>query len=181
MRYAQIRKMDISNGERIGVSLFVQGCRFHCKGCFNIDTWDFNGGKEWTKEVENEFLNLIDRPYIKRISILGGEPLADENIDGILELLNKIDYPGKEIWIYTGYLFEDLKSKFEEAQYTPFTPNTDKWITRYEIISKCNVLVDGRFEEDKKDLTLKFRGSSNQRVINVQQSIKEGRVVLWTS
>ena len=164
MRYAQIRKMDISNGEGIGVSLFVQGCHFHCNGCFNIETWDFNGGKEWTKEVENEFLDLIDRPYIKRVSVLGGEPLADENVDDVLKLLIEIktNYPDKEIWLYTGYTIEDLTNKFVEYQYTPFAYDADKWLTRYEIISKCDVLVDGRFEEDKKDLSLKFRGSSNQ-------------------
>ena len=90
MRYAQIRNMDISNGEGIGVALFVQGCHFHCKDCFNQETWDFNGGKEWTNETEDEFVELIKRPYIKRVSILGGEPLADENLDGVLHLVQRI-------------------------------------------------------------------------------------------
>ena len=105
MRYASIRNMDISNGEFCGVSLFVQGCDIipHCKGCFNSDTWDFNGGKEWTNEVEEHFLNLIDRPYIRRISILGGEPLARKNIDDIYHLILKIKdrFPDKIIWLYT--------------------------------------------------------------------------------
>lgn len=105
IRYAQIRSLDLSNGEGIGVALFVQGCNFHCKNCFNPETWDFNGGKEWTQEVKNKFLELANRPYIKRISILGGEPLADENIDDVLDLVNKIRHslPKKTIWLYTGY------------------------------------------------------------------------------
>ena len=100
MRYAQIRNMDISNGENIGVSLFVQGCRFKCKNCFNKETWDFSGGKEWTKEIESKFFELIDRPYIKRISILGGEPLADENAEEVLNLIKEIKgrFPTKDIW-----------------------------------------------------------------------------------
>ena len=91
MRYASIRELDISNGEGVGVALFVQGCHFHCYNCFNSETWDFNGGKEWTPEVKEKFLELIDRPYIKRVSILGGEPLADENLDGVLDLVTEIN------------------------------------------------------------------------------------------
>ena len=171
--------MDISNGEGIGVSLFVQGCHFHCKGCCNTKTWDFNGGKEWTKEIENDFLDLINKPYVKRISVLGGEPLAYENIDDVLKLLIKIkaNYPNKKIWLYTGYKIEEIgfcramhdfvkgNRSFQEA-----LDNEEKNLIRQMIISQCDVLVDGQFEEDKKDLALKFRGSSNQRVIDVQLS-----------
>lgn len=106
MRYAQIRKMDISNGEGIGISLFVQGCHFHCKNCFNQETWDFKGGKEWTPAVEEGFIKLAGKPYIKRISILGGEPLADENVKAVYDLivhLREIYGDSKEIWLYTGY------------------------------------------------------------------------------
>ena len=107
MNYASIRELDISNGESVGVALFVQGCPFnpHCHNCFNPETWDFNGGKEWTKDVEKEFLNLIKRPYIKRISFLGGEPLAEQNLDDILNLVNEIrpSFPNKNIWLYSGY------------------------------------------------------------------------------
>ena len=105
MRYASIRSMDISNGEGVGVSLFVQGCDRHCFNCFNSETWDFNGGKEWTEETKNKFIKLIDRPYINRISILGGEPLAERNIDEVLSLIKeiRISYPEKYIWLYTGY------------------------------------------------------------------------------
>ena len=113
MRYAQVRSMDISNGEGIGVSLFVQGCPFnpHCYNCFNPDTWDFNGGKEWTQETEDKLIELANRPYIKRLSILGGEPLADENLDGVLHLVNRFRLlcPNKSIWIYSGFRWEECQ------------------------------------------------------------------------
>lgn len=110
MNYAQIRSMDISNGEGVGVALFVQGCHFHCKNCFNSDTWDFNSGKEWTSEIKNEFIKLANKPYIKRISILGGEPLAKENVDEVKKLVNEIRIllPEKTIWLYTGFKWEDI-------------------------------------------------------------------------
>lgn len=166
--------MDISNGEHIGVSLFVQGCRFRCKGCFNKETWDFNGGKEWTEEVENKFFELIDKPYIKRVSILGGEPLADENVLDIFNLIEEIKnkFPDKSIWMYTGYSLEDIiepkNCKLNEIH-----------LLRATIIRMCDVLVDGRYVDGLKDLTLKFRGSSNQRVINVQKTLKENKIVLY--
>ena len=183
IRYAQIRNMDVSNGESVGCALFVQGCSFHCKNCFNKDTWDFAGGKEWTDEIEGEFLKLIDRPYIKRISILGGEPLADENVSDVLRLVNKIRFlfPNKSIWLFTGYTWEDIiYSRMPKPPH-----HTGKefllWNQRNEIISMIDVLVDGRFEEDKKDLALAFRGSSNQRIINVKESLKQKEIVLWTN
>lgn len=183
MRYAQIRSLDVSNGEGCGVALFVQGCPFnpHCKNCFNPETWDFNGGKEWTEETKNKFLKLIDRPYIKRVSLLGGEPLAEQNLDDVLSLVKeiRISFPDKTIWLYTGYNFDLLKSKYNEYKYTPFAANTDEWLTRWEIISNVNVLVDGEYIDEQKDLTLKFRGSKNQRVIDIPESLKQGKVVLY--
>ena len=105
MRYSLIREMDVSNGWGVGISLFVQGCHFHCKGCFNQDTWDFNGGKEWTPEIEKKFIELANKEYIKRISFLGGEPLAKENVETVLWLIKtlKSNYPDKKIWLYTGH------------------------------------------------------------------------------
>lgn len=149
MRYAKIRKMDISNGEGIGVALFLQGCHFHCKGCFNTETWDFNGGKEWTLEIEDMFMELIDKPYIKRISILGGEPL-DQTVE-LTELLRKIKikYPNKTIWLYTGFKYEDIKD--------------------FEILKYIDVIVDGQYKEELKDLKLEFRGSSNQQIIKIKE------------
>jgi anaerobic ribonucleoside-triphosphate reductase activating protein len=173
--------MDISDGEGVGVSLFVQGCDRHCFNCFNSETWDFNGGKEWTEEIKNKFMKLIDRPYIRRISILGGEPLAEQNLDEVLSLIKeiRISFPEKSIWLYTGYNFDLLNSKYNEYKYTPFAASADEWLTRWEIISNINVLVDGEYIDEQKDLTLKWCGSSNQRVIDVKQSLKQGKVVLY--
>ena len=181
MRYAQIRSMDVSNGEGVGVSLFVQGCPFHCKNCFNSETWDFNGGKEWTEKTKNKFMELIDRPYIRRISILGGEPLVEQNLDEVLSLIKEIRilYPEKTIWLYTGYNFDLLKSQYDEYKYTPFAASADEWLTRWEIISNVDVFVDGEYIDEQKDLTLKFRGSKNQHVIDVKQSLSQKKMVLY--
>ena len=181
MRYSSIRNLDISNGEGVGVSLFVQGCPFHCKNCFNPETWDFNGGKEWTKETKNKFMELIDRPYIKRVSFLGGECLAEQNLDEALKLIKEIRifYPEKTIWLYTGYDFDLLKSRYNEYKYTPFAANADEWLTRWEIVSNVDVLIDGEYIDEQKDLTLKWRGSNNQHVIDVQKSLAQNKVVLY--
>lgn len=169
MRYAQIRSLDISNGENVGVALFVQGCHFHCKNCFNSETWDFNGGKEWTSEVKESFLELIDRPYIKRVSILGGEPLADENLDGVLDLVNEIhlSLPDKTIWLWTGFTCEYIFSNLEDMNN----------LKRQEIIRNCDVLVDGRYIDSQRDINLKWRGSKNQRVILVKESFRKGEII----
>ena len=181
MRYAQIRSMDISNGEGVGIALFVQGCDRHCFNCFNSETWNFNGGKEWTEEAKNKFMELIDRPYIRRISILGGEPLAEQNLDDVLSLVQqiRISFPEKTIWLYTGYNFDLLKSQYDEYKYTPFAANADEWLTRWEIISNIDVLVDGEYIDEQKDLALKFRGSKNQHVIDVKQSLSQKKMVLY--
>nr|DAV57612.1 MAG TPA: 4Fe-4S single cluster domain protein [Caudoviricetes sp.] len=181
MRYASIRSLDISNGEGVGVSLFVQGCDRHCFNCFNSETWNFNGGKEWTEEAKNKFMELIDRPYIRRISILGGEPLAEQNLDDVLSLVQqiRISFPEKTIWLYTGYNFDLLKSQYDEYKYTPFAANADEWLTRWEIISNIDVLVDGEYIDEQKDLALKFRGSKNQHVIDVKQSLSQKKMVLY--
>ena len=178
IRYASIRNLDISNGEGVGVALFVQGCHFHCYNCFNPNTWDFNGGKEWTKQKEKEFLELVNRPYIKRISLLGGEPLADENLDSMLKLVNKINvlFPEKAIWIYTGYTFEQIMNPIVTDD---FNPERDNLINkRKEIVKQCDVLVDSRYIDELRDITLKWRGSKNQRVIDVQKSLQTNSVVL---
>ena len=181
MRFASMRNLDISNGEGVGVSLFVQGCDRHCFNCFNSETWDFNGGKEWTEETKNKFIKLIDRPYINRISVLGGEPLAEQNLDEVLSLIKeiRISFPEKSIWLYTGYNFDLLNSKYNEYKYTPFAANADEWLTRWEIISNINVLVDGEYIDEQKDLTLKWRGSKNQRVIDAKQSRVQNKVILY--
>lgn len=178
MRYAQIRSMDISNGEGVGVSLFVQGCPFHCFNCFNSETWDFNGGKEWTEEIKDKFMKIIDRPYIKRVSFLGGECLAEQNLDGVLDLIKeiRISFPKKTIWLYTGY---ELSEIVKQEQYEKVSGIPNVWSKRWEIISNVDVLVDGEYIDEQKDLTLKWRGSKNQRVIDAKQSLAQNKVVLY--
>ena len=181
MRYSQIRNLDISNGLGVGVSLFVQGCPFHCKNCFNSETWDFNGGKEWTEKTKNKFMELIDRPYIKRVSFLGGECLAKQNLDEVLKLVQeiRISFPDKTIWLYTGYDFDLLNSKYNEYKYTPFAASADEWLTRWEIISNVDILIDREYIDEKRDITLKWRGSSNQRVIDIKQTLTQNKIVLY--
>lgn len=164
MKYAKIRKMDISNGEGVRVSLFVQGCSFHCKNCFNQETWDFNGGKEFTTAEIQKIIELANKDYIAGLSVLGGEPLHNNNVDEVFHIVAafKEKFPNKDIWLWTGFKFEDAikdsKRKF--------------------ILRNIDVLVDGQFEEDKKDLTLKWRGSSNQRVIDCKKSLAENKIIL---
>ena len=182
MRYASIRNLDVSNGENIGVSLFTQGCdrKPHCKNCFNPETWDFNGGKEWTEKTKNKFMELIDRPYIKRISILGGEPLAEQNLDDVLSLIKeirekypisqnpnsenigksrvledenskeiRISFPQKTIWLYTGYSYPDIF----RGQPSCLSQKGLNNFKRREIIELCDVVVDGEYIDEQKDLT----------------------------
>lgn len=173
MRYAAMRSLDVSNGEGIGVSLFVQGCHFHCKNCFNPDTWDFNGGYEWNDEIKEKFLNLADKPHIKRITILGGEPLENCNLPEIDELLNDIRKRfgnSKQIWLYTGYTYEELQ---EPIIYAPYNSH------RKSILSQCDILVEGRYMDELKDYKLKWRGSSNQSVIDINETRKQGKPILY--
>ena len=198
MRFASMRNLDISNGEGVGVSLFVQGCDRHCFNCFNPDTWDFNGGKEWTEETKNKFIKLIDKPYINRISVLGGEPLAEQNLDEVLSLIKeiRISYPEKSIWLYTGYhVFINYPESHRQHKVILSTrPNASTNIIyddelffkkkeddrkRSEIILLCNVLVDGEYIDDQKDLTLAYRGSKNQRVIDVQKTLAQNKIILY--
>ena len=165
MRYAQVVPFDVCNGRQIGISLFVQGCHLHCKGCFNSIAWDFNGGKEWNDDVKQKFLELASRPYIKRISILGGEPLSYENVFDIYELIVEIKnkLPDKVIWLYTGYLFEYvINNQFSR-----------------KVLELCDVVVDDRYVEELKDISLPWCGSSNQMVIDVQETLKQNKIVLY--
>lgn len=180
MNYAQIRSMDISNGEGIGVSLFVQGCDFHCKNCFNSETWEFSKGQEWNDKTKNQFLKLIETPFIQRVSILGGEPLHPKNVQNVLKIVDEIrvSYPTKNIWLYTGYTWEQI-------MYPVIADINSEQLKvlqmRKELISKCDVLIDGRYVDELRDVSLHWRGSSNQRVINVQETLKQNQIVLWES
>ena len=183
MRFASMRNLDISNGEGVGVSLFVQGCDRHCFNCFNSETWDFNGGKEWTEETKNKFIKLIDRPYINRISVLGGEPLAEQNLDEVLSLIKeiRISFPEKTIWLYTGFEWNSLMAKICQPTFPDekFEHDRNIHMKRQKVISNVDVLVDGEYIDEQRDITLKWRGSSNQRVIDVKQSLAQNKVVLY--
>ena len=161
MKYAQIREMDVTNGNGVGVALFTQGCPYHCKNCFNPETWDFNKGTDWTKETENKIIELLKPEYITRLTILGGEPLIERNIEPLTALLKRVKgiYTDKPGWLYTGGDFEVLEGLYEE------------------IFQYIDILIDGRYIDDLRDYKLKWRGSSNQRIIDVQASLKSGDVV----
>jgi anaerobic ribonucleoside-triphosphate reductase activating protein len=171
MNYATIKNCDIANGPGVRVSLFVSGCTHHCKGCFNAVAWDFDYGQPFTQETVDSILQMLKPAYVKGITLLGGEPFEPQNQPALVDMLRQIkaNYPQKSVWAFSGYLFDrDIQ------------PGNlgDSAITR-EFLSYVDVLVDGKFEEDKKDLTLRFRGSSNQRIIDVPASLAAGEVVLW--
>lgn len=181
MNYAQMRSMDISNGEGIGVSLFVQGCDFHCKNCFNSETWNFSKGQEWNEKTKNQFLKLVEKPFIQRVSILGGEPLHPENVQNVLKIVDEIrvSYLTKNIWLYTGYTWEQIMYPIVTDDLNFERDYIIK--ARKELVSKCDVLIDGRYVDELRDVSLHWRGSSNQRVINVQETLKQNKIILWES
>lgn len=180
MRYADILKCDCINGSGWGVSLYTQGCDKHCKGCFNPETWDFKAGKEFTEKTQQIILQLLNQPYMTRFSLLGGEPLAKQNRKELAHLLYNIrkEYPNIKIWIWTGYTWEQLMQELnqEDEKY-----NQDTDAQRLSaILFFVDVLVDGPFIQKQKDITLKWRGSCNQRVIDVPQSFSEDKIILYT-
>lgn len=168
MKYAEIKKTDIANGTGVRVSLFVSGCTHHCKGCFNSQTWDFNYGEEFTEQTEIELLQALKPGFIAGLTLLGGEPFEPSNQRRLLPFLKKVReiYPQKSIWCYTGYRME--KELLAESQAR--CEETD------EMLSLLDVLVDGKFILEKKDITLKFRGSSNQRIIDVKKTLEEEKL-----
>ena len=171
MNYADIKRCDVANGPGIRVSLFVSGCTHHCKECFNPETWDFNYGSPFTENDIEQIIEYMSPDYIKGITILGGDPFEHPNQQGLLPLLRRIRkvYPEKNIWCFSGYDFEkDILGRMLK-----------EWEETEELLSYIDVLVDGEFMVDKKDLTLVFKGSSNQRTILVQESLKNNEIVLW--
>ena len=166
MKYAKIKKTDVANGPGVRVSIFVSGCHHHCEGCFNSEAWDFNYGNDFTEDTIQEIIEAMNHDYITGLSLLGGEPFELINQKGLLPLLKKVKevYPDKTIWAYSGYLYDELK----EMDY----PETK------EILSLIDVLVDGKFVESLKDPNLYFRGSSNQRVIDMKKTLKNNKIVL---
>lgn len=168
MNYGEIKTFDIANGEGVRVSLFVSGCTHHCKNCFNTETWDFNYGEPFTKDTEDKIINELSPDYIDGLSLLGGEPFEPSNQSALLPFLRRVrqEFPDKTIWCYTGYLFDDELLNESRAR----CEHTD------EMLSLIDVLVDGEFKQDLYDISLSFRGSSNQRIIDVKKSLETGNV-----
>ena len=181
MNYLKIEHEDVCNGTGLRVVLWLSGCSHHCYNCQNPQTWDPNSGIPFDESAKQEILNELSKDYISGITFSGGDPLHENNLDEVLKLVKeiRISFPEKTIWLYSGYNFDLLNSKYNEYKYTPFAANADEWLTRWEIISNVDILVDGEYIDEQKDLTLKFRGSKNQRVIDVQQTLKQGKVVLY--
>lgn len=171
MNYAAIKDFDIANGPGIRVSLFVSGCPHHCYNCFNPETWDYNFGQIFTNDTLNELFGYLDKPNIAGLTILGGEPLAPQNLDMVASIVmaSRIRCPKKTIWIYSGYTYDEIVQRAAKIHnYTNGVINENKSLT--VIMETADVLVDGRFVEDQKSLKLRFRGSSNQRIIDLQKT-----------
>ena len=174
MNYAEIKYNDIANGIGVRTSLFVSGCRHHCKNCFNYMTWDFDYGKPFTQDIEDKIINSIEPEWINGLSLLGGEPFEKENQKDLIKLLKRFHklYPKKDVWCYSGFTIEEILGKTEPKSRC-FGENS------VELLKQIDVLVDGRFVEEKKSLMLKFRGSSNQRIIDVNKTLDSGKIVLY--
>lgn len=161
MNYAQIRRMDVSDGPGVRISIFVQGCTFKCPDCFNSSTWDFEGGKPFTQDNLNDLIKMGDSEFVQGLSILGGEPLHPDNVITVTQIAKafKEAHPNKDIWLWTGFSFEDLSD------------------VQKEILKYIDVLIDGRYIKAQKDFHLKYRGSANQRVIDIKKTLDAGRIV----
>lgn len=172
MYYGNIKNCDIADGLGIRVSLFVSGCRNCCPGCFNKMTWDFNYGQEYTEETEEEIIRLLKPSYIDGFTLLGGEPFEEENQEPLAKLLKRIkkEYPNKDIWCYTGYVLEDDLLSNHGKKHTEFT---------LDMLNNIDVLVDGPFILEKKNLMLKFRGSENQRVLNLKETLRQNKPIIY--
>ena len=170
MNYATIKYNDIANGTGVRTSLFVSGCTHRCKGCFNAEAWDFSYGKPFTEEVENDILKSLENDYVDGLSLLGGEPIEPSNQIALYPFLKKVKekYPNKDIWCYSGYLF-DSELLSQSRATTPITK---------DMLALIDVLVDGKFIEEQKNISLAFKGSENQRIIDVQKSLNENKVIL---
>ncbi len=171
MNYCNIKKWDIADGVGVRVTLFVSGCTHHCKGCFQPETWDFDYGKPFTKEVEDELLEALDHDYIDGLTLLGGEPFEPDNQRALVPFLRRFKekFPEKDIWAYSGYTLDEELLKDSRAR----CEVTD------EMLSYINVLVDGEFVQEKRNISLQFRGSENQRLIDVPKTLETKEIVLW--
>ena len=173
MYYAAIKKSDVAHGEGIRTSLFVSGCRNRCKNCFQPETWAFDYGNPFTDEVAEEIFKSFENPVVRGLTILGGEPMEPENQEGLLPFVREFKrrFPNKTVWLYTGNLYEELTG--EVGSHPKALPITK------ELLSLVDILVDGRFVEEEKRLGLRFRGSANQRIIDMNKTREAGRIVIW--
>ena len=184
MNYHNITYPDMNNGDGLRVVLWLSGCSHHCYNCQNPQTWDVNSGIPFDESAKEELFRELDKDYISGLTLSGGDPLHEANLDGVLDLVNEIrlSFPNKSIWLYSGYQWEECQPFNEDGLLKPdkFAPNLQKILQkRYEVISRCNVMVDGRYIDSQRNPSKKWAGSDNQRVIDVQQSIKQGKVVLY--
>lgn len=163
MKYAKIDKFEIVNGEDIGISVYTYGCIFHCKNCFNSELWDLDKGEIWTDDTTEYLISLVKSSNISRVSFLGGEPLLDRNINELKKVLKRLreEFPKIQIWVYSGYTYEQIKDR-----------------NLHDLLSYIDILVDGRYVDELRDYTLKFRGSSNQRVIDINKSMQQDKIIL---
>ena len=163
MRYAKIDKFEIVNGEDVGISVYTYGCIFHCKNCFNSELWDLDKGEIWTDDTTDYLISLVKSSNISRVSFLGGEPLLDRNINELKKVLKRLreEFPEIQIWVYSGYTYEQIKDR-----------------NLHDLLSYIDILVDGRYVDELRDYTLKFRGSSNQRVIDINKSMQQDKIIL---
>ncbi len=197
MNYHNITYPDMNNGEGLRVVLWLSGCSHKCKGCQNTQTWDADSGIPFNKLAKEELFRELDKDYISGLTLTGGDPLFESNLDGVLDLVTEVNKryntapnrirlssPQKSIWIYTGYIWEDIMNYVTPFNNVITTSNYEilydyqMW-KRQEIIKQCDVLVDGRYMDSQRDITLPYRGSSNQRLIDIRQSLQKGEIVLW--
>ena len=171
MYYGNIKNYDIANGAGVRVTLFVSGCTNHCKGCFQPETWDFNYGRPFTDETEEELLSMLKPAYIRGLTVLGGEPFEPDNQRVLLPFIRRVRkmYPGKDIWMFSGFTYEELKTEGSH----PRCECTD------ELLTLTDILIDGRFVEEKKNISLQFRGSENQRILDMKKTLAANAPVWW--
>lgn len=181
MNYHNITYPDMNNGDGLRVVLWLSGCSHHCHKCQNPQTWNVDSGILFDENAKEELFRELGRDYISGITFSGGDPLHENNVEVVLQLIKEINrsYPNKTIWLYTGYTLEKLIDKFNEYKYTTFSIEADKWLSRYEIVGNIDVLVDGKYINEQRDITLKWRGSKNQRVIDMQETLKQNEVILY--
>lgn len=178
MNYLKIDKASISDGPGVRVVLWVSGCSIHCKGCQNPESWCFNAGKIFDKTAKQELFDALSKPYIQGITFSGGHPLEEQNRSEVLNLIQDIKsaFPDKDIWLYTGYTFKDICDIFcNERWYSLFDPSFK--CSNWEKLEYVDILVDGPYIEEQRDITLKFRGSKNQRLIDVKETLKQGSII----